>query len=86
MGLRDYRKYKKELDLKNSETISFLTKRIEELENEVKELKSQRTTIVKTEKMSEKDKARLKALQEKTSPQDFINLFTDDLEEFDPNA
>ena len=82
MGLKDYRKYKKEQELKESETISFLIKRIEKLEAEVQLLATGRPSG-----FTEDEKAKIKAIQDKkTKPEDFIQMFTGDLEEFNPNA
>lgn len=82
MGLSDYKKYKREKELKESETISFLIKRIEKLEQEVKLL-----SLGNQSGFSKDDEAKIKAIQDKkTKPEDFIKMFTGDLEDFNPNA
>lgn len=88
MGLRDYRKYKKEQELKGSETISLLLKRIDELEKKVAELEKRSTPSASSyDKLSEEEKKKIKAVQDgKTKPEDFIKLFTGNIEEFNPNA
>ena len=86
MGLGDYRKYKREQELKNSETISLLIKRIEELEKEVALLK-QATEVPPVKIFTDAEKKAIKDIQDKkTKPEDFIEMFTGDLEEFNPNA
>lgn len=89
MGLRDYRKYKKEQELKDSETISLLLKRIDELEKKVAELEKRPMHYVSSgyEKLTEDEKKKVKMAQDgKTKPEDFIKLFTGEIEEFNPNA
>ena len=83
MGLRDYKRWKKEEELKTSETILSLEKRIAELELKLQQLE----TPVVVNHISAEDKKKMKMAQDAaTKPQDFINLFTGDLEEFNPNA
>ena len=87
MGLREYRKFKREEELKESETISFLMNKINELEKEVAELKEQKTIYVQPTGLTEDEKKKMKAIQDqKTKPEDFISMFTEDLQEFTPNV
>ena len=87
MGLKDYRKYKREQELKESETISLLFQEIERLNMEVAQLKEERTVFVKANNLTEEEKKTIQQIHEaKGKPEDVIKLFTNDLQEFDPNA
>ena len=87
MGLRDYRKYKREQELKESGVISDLYTKIKELEEQIKDLKAQRYVKSGYDNLSEDDKKKIKmALDKQTKPEDFIGLFTGNIEEFNPNA
>ena len=88
MGLSDYKKYKFEKQLKDSETISFLLKKIDELEKKVVELSTTEPKVARGyDSLSEDEKKKIRmAIEKKTKPEDFINLFTGDLQEFNPNA
>ena len=87
MGLKDYRKYKREQELKESETISLLFQAIEKLNMEVAQLKEERTVFVKANNLTEEEKKTIQRIQEsKGKPEDVIKLFANDLQEFDPNA
>ena len=87
MGLKDYRKYKREQELKESETISLLFQAIEKLNMEVAQLKEERTVFVKANNLTDEEKKTIQQIQEaKGKPEDVIKLFTNDLQEFDPNA
>lgn len=85
MGLKDYRKFKREQELKESETISFLLIEIGKLKEEVENLKAQLSAPAIN--ITDDEKKKIKMAQDgKTKPEDFIKLFTTDLEEFNPNA
>ena len=93
MGLKDYRKFKREQELKDSETISFLVNEISTLNNEIRMLKGEiellkkQNQFVQAPVLDEKEKEKIKAMfDSKTKPEDFIKLFADDIEEFNPNA
>lgn len=84
MGMREYKKFKREQELKESETISLLIKEVEELKARVSSLEA---VLQAAPKLSEDEKKKIKVLQDKkTKPEDFISMFTGDLEEFNPNA
>ena len=84
MGLKEFRKWKKEKELQESETIVTLLKRIDDLEKRLKKLEGMEPLPVH---LTADEKTKMKMAQDKaTKPQDFINLFTGNLEEFNPNA
>lgn len=84
MGLSDYRKYKKEQELKGSETISSLRNEIEQLKKEIAELKS---IYVAPKVFTKEEEDKIKKIQENVAkPREIIEMFATDLEEFNPNA
>lgn len=94
MGLADYKKYKFENQLKESEIISFLLNKVEELEKELLEVKKMipaehedNKKISNYDNLSPEEKKAIKDIAERSvKPADFIKQFTGDLEEFDPHA
>lgn len=87
MGLGDYKKYKFEKQLRESEVISFLLKKVEELENR---LDSQPKVVEKKssyESLSEEERKMIKDIADKSiKPEDVIKQFAGNLEEFNPHA
>ena len=91
MGLSDYRKYKREKELKESETVSFLMKRIDELEKRIADLENPDVEHVKVmssyNNLSDEEKTKIKmAVDKQTKPEDFVKMFTGGEQEFNPNA
>ncbi len=85
MGLSDYKKYKFDKQVQESELILSLLNRIESLEKKVEFLEGRLAAFEIPAKtpLTEDEKKKLKMLQdEKTKPEDFIKLFTGDIEEF----
>lgn len=89
MGLRDYKKYKFEMKLKESEVISYLLDKVEFLE---KKLAAYETTpnVAKRsnyEYLTDEEKKIIKQMAEKsTKPEDVIKQFSGELQEFNPHA
>lgn len=89
MGLADYKKFKREQELKESDYIQSLNKKIEDLtsmvENLTKEVELLKSKNVVPLTKEEKEEVK-KAQALKGKPEDFVELFTKDLQEFNPNA
>lgn len=87
MGLSEFKKWKFEKKLKESELYASLVKEIESLKAEVAALKAREEAIPTPKKFTDSQMKTMKSEQDKKAkPEDFINLFTGNIQEFNPNA
>lgn len=90
MGLKNYKQYRFEQKIKESETISKLQNKINELEAQVKTLlesQAKPTPTSSYDNLTEKEKKFIKEAAERSiKPEDVIKQFAGNLQEFDPYA